>query len=433
MYNNRILRILCLQTTIIIGLLLCCSSSSFSNAAFFLVDDNNNAGSSSYPMVQTNRHALITVSIEVEDRSGDSLLESSSTLHNHDLSHQTAASFVVTVEEAADPTNTNQPQGSNNEPIHLSKPISLTWKPLFFESFINDDDVIHENGTTINDTANVKTIYYSGRGSCSFVIPLETFDIEHISPSSLIHMSTSARTFIVSLWMSHDDDQDDVTTTTTTTTKLPTTNDDDDDEQEDILLARRLATLPRMAHPKQTIDPVAKVFLKHTIMVPPPPSSFIYENNNNNKTANDSFTVAGDDDAAKHDTAGRNDFGTTRTGILFFLFVYELSNKDWSIILILPNLYFIPFGFWWIVICSLLIVSRPLLNSRSGILSNHWVMTQSNDTIDSTSSVRNVGVLIVDPNDEEESADKSGDESHNEHPNVSNNGEEEEEDRRRCR
>jgi hypothetical protein len=97
----------------------------------------------------------------------------------------------------------------------------------------------------------------TGHAKCSFVIPLDKFshssstqgrDQTFDPPSSFCPSVSATRTFVVSLWETSINVNERV--------------------QFDSLLTRRLAVLPRVAQPRQTVDPVTRVTLEYVYSSP---------------------------------------------------------------------------------------------------------------------------------------------------------------------
>ncbi|KAG7336635.1 hypothetical protein IV203_024130 [Nitzschia inconspicua] len=211
--------------------------------------------------IHTNRHGLIVVSALASiftEANNDSDISTYDDLS----SFLTQFHWTVTVQEAplarsiekeheglattATTGTTSSFGGTKNDPppigdINPSNDLIYRSQRIFWQW----------NGTTIDDSLPAKSLFTA---TCSFLIPLQP----PIVPSPENHPSSNSnhlyqellpehvtRTYVISLWKVQEDD--------------------DGNDPRQILLTRRLATLPRWAHPRQTIDPVAKVTLSYTV------------------------------------------------------------------------------------------------------------------------------------------------------------------------
>lgn len=229
--------------------------------------------------VLTNQHGLICVSVFLEKHV---VFDRKPRPNNGDGHEQT---WKVTVEEIStssalpgivdDKVTTMMNEGSSTS---LAKQLDVTWETSpYLASLVDDGERQVDNEPTVaqrNDgdgtsapvgppvvfpggrSSPPSTLVSTGRARCSFVIPLVSYSPSSTEGGRVPPLSAYAvRTFVVSLW-------------TTVTTLIHEKQDCDVQS----LVTRRLVTLPRVAHPWQTVDPVAKVILQHS-------SSFLHHRN----------------------------------------------------------------------------------------------------------------------------------------------------------
>jgi hypothetical protein len=232
------------------------------------------------PAVHSNQHGLIYVSVLLEKHE---VLGREASANNDDSQEE---AWKVTVDEVS--TSSVPPATVDNvvtTMMSLSKELEVAWVSSW-SSWVSlvDDDALqagNDNASAHRSHGDDSSVYVGSsrgefpmgssslassapqlrpswtrvskaRATCSFVIPLETYSPSRreerpsLEPPWFVPVSAYAsRTFVVSLW----------STTTTPSVK---------GSCEFRLKTRRLATLPRVAHPRQTVDPVAKVSLQHS-------------------------------------------------------------------------------------------------------------------------------------------------------------------------
>jgi hypothetical protein len=224
---------------------------------------HGNAAPTPTAVTTMNQHGLIAVQVVLQQTGSCGCRWNETTGTTTDeFSWSSQYRWIVTVEEAPAATHRAMTEamddhdGSSNDPVlRLSKTLVLQWS-MEARTHAEHGDIME----SILDEGNVPSsvVRRSANVSCLFVIPLDSYENDahptggsHVS--SLRHMPSSvARTYVVSLWMAgpNDDDYEDGSSWDTFMDRHQ-------------LVRRRLATLPRMAHPQQTMNPVAKVTLKH--------------------------------------------------------------------------------------------------------------------------------------------------------------------------
>ncbi|KAL3917480.1 MAG: hypothetical protein SGILL_004696, partial [Bacillariaceae sp.] len=212
--------------------------------------------------IHTNKHGLIAVTVSVEQEQIQ-CLKNSSRNSSTPLSPSPNFLWTVAVEEAPvftkkSPTSTSKAVSAELQPVlRLSKNLSLHWNRRETVPSLWNSSVAANSATDEDFVSSL--LSFSGSASCSFVIPLESYPgedaAEDLPLASLMHTTAAARTFIVSLWM----------IPTNVQAEIKGESKEHQPQRQQQLVMRRLATLPRMANPRQTIDPVAKVVLEHTL------------------------------------------------------------------------------------------------------------------------------------------------------------------------
>ena len=169
--------------------------------------------------------------------------------------------WTVSVVEITVSSNNDEPSSSSSSyfqrvPLRWNKTKEVEKDP------IDNGDVDSITPQSLRE----RTIHWSGTANCTFIIPLKRYDTSSSSISSPSSPSPSpssaARTFIVSLTKNCGM----MATMSNISSYNRSQYEDDirsDEKATKTLLTRRLATLPRRAHSRPTIDPVAKVLLNY--------------------------------------------------------------------------------------------------------------------------------------------------------------------------
>jgi hypothetical protein len=236
-------------------------------------NSNSNSNNNKNMAIRSNQYGLLSISILVEDEE--------STTTNREMNdhigkdkqrcdecgmnegdyHGKNNNIVWTVSVVEITVSSNNDEPSSSSSSYLQR-VLLRWNKTkeVEEDPIDNSDV----GSIAPQSLRERTIHWSGIANCTFIIPLERYDTSSSSSSSSSSISSSyaTRTFIVSLMKTCGT----MATMSNISPYKRSQYEDDirsDENATKTLLTRRLATLPRRAHSRPTIDPVAKVFLNY--------------------------------------------------------------------------------------------------------------------------------------------------------------------------
>lgn len=256
------------------------------------VDDKRSSVGTS-ARVRSNQNGLISVSVVVEieenkqnsiplsagmkdnrnekkDRNGLAQIVSSLNQRGSSvasLENDTDILWIVSVEEIHMDSSVERKDDSKLTTKPYSQLVLLDWnKTKEVSEYVTETNrnTDMDNDTITSNRIYQEFVYYSGTGSCTFIIPIER-DGSSLHPNSVSSPAYSplTRTFIVSLmqsthreaWIRRNSLYDDTRS-----------NNYHNDRNTTFLLARRLVTLPRKtySHYQSTVDPVANVFLHHS-------------------------------------------------------------------------------------------------------------------------------------------------------------------------